>query len=721
MEESHYKNSNNVIDAKQSKIQSIQICLFLSLLALGSNLFLKINVVGDTYLMFGSAFAFIGLFLLPFAYVVPIVICVFITFLIGDVNLPMAIIFLAEVSALAYLRTRNIFILMGSIMYWVSIGIPVLWVLNSLDSSDIPDSGLILTLQSAFNGVLNAALAATLFACLPKDWGYGRVSAQHRLSSNIFTICASTLVLPLLIVSFVFIYQGIHLAKQSKLESLSNKGMLLDNVTTNFIVSHQTTIDKIALVISAGGEESKYQKLMIDSQRQQQTFFNITEVSREGDLVFFAPTKYNALLANIPKDYKNISDRLYFQQSRDTLSHLVTDTFLSRGIVIAPMISIASPVLEDGKFNGIVFGALNLFGISSFEDEMSAISGHKLVVITDQKGNVVFSNKPDTFKALTPFVFEDIDSRVLSEMALMRIGNQTFIYGQTDTVNDWRVYVIDTVESISESVRDQFALVGIGLAIVLSVFLILAYKLSNKITQPLVALLKDEDGFPTDELSANHTSREISDMAKKLKRSSYLMRNFENRLKLQVTEKTEQLEQLNLQLAAQAREDGLTGLYNRSGFNELAINAIKTSYRIGQPFSVVIIDIDHFKNVNDTYGHIVGDKCLIEFANLMQTFCKRETDIIGRYGGEEFIIFMSGTEVQAQYNIINDIHQKTRLINVLDDDSGKSVSFTVSVGVCTVLSAVTLELSELINIADDELYRCKRGGRDRVSITTIGD
>lgn len=708
-------------DAKPSKIESIQICLLLSLLALGSNLFLQVNVVGDTYLMLGSTFAFIGLLVLPLAYVIPIVICVFISFLVGDVNLSNALVFVTEFFALAYLRKRNIFILMGSILYWLSVGIPALWVLHSLNPSDIPDSGLILTLQSAFNGVLNAALAVTLFACLPKEWIVSRVPTQLRLSSNIFTICASTLVLPLLFVSFVFIYQGIHLAKQSKIESLSNKSMLLDNVTTNFINSHQNTITQIAQVISAGGEQAKYEQLMIDSQINQQTFFNITKVSPEGDIGFFAPTKYNAQIANIPKDYKNIRDRFYFQKARDSLGPVVSDTFLSRGVVTAPMISIAAPILDNNKFNGIVYGALNLFGISSFEDDISDISGQKIVVITDQNGSVVFSNEPELFKALQPFVFQDTKSKVLSDLALMKLYNKTFIYGQIDTVNDWRVYVIDPVESLSENVRDQFLFVGIGLLIVLSIFLIFAYKLSNKITQPLIALLKDEEGFSTDDLSANHTSREISDVAKKLKRSSYLMRNFENRLKLQVEEKTEQLEQLNLQLAAQAREDGLTSLYNRSGFNELAINAIKTSYRIAQPFSVVIIDIDHFKNVNDTFGHIVGDKCLVEFANLMQTFCKRETDIIGRYGGEEFIIFMSGTEIQAQHNIINDIHQQTRFISVLDEDSGKAVTFTVSIGVCTVLSPVTLELSELINIADDELYRCKRSGRDRVSVTTIGD
>lgn len=708
-------------DVKPSKIESTQLCLLLCLLALGTNFFLSISVVGDTRLLFGASFAFIGIMVLPFMYALPIAFSVLISFLFAETGLPQFVIFVAEFAALAYLRQRNIFILMASLLFWISLGVPSLWALLSVNASFITDSSLILTLQTALNGILNAAIAATIVACLPKEWIFSRALSQHRLSTNIFTICASTLVLPLLILSFVFIYQGIHLATQSKIDDLTNRAKLLDNVTTNFITSHQNVISRIAEVISAGGNQQKYQELMIESQANFPTFFNITQVAKDGALGFFAPTKYNALIANIPKDYKNIKDRYYFEKAKESLQDVISDTFLSRGIVIAPMIAIASPVVDDGEFNGIVYGALNLFGISSFEDQIKDISDQKVIVITDQNHQIVFSNQAEQYKTLELLKVQELQSKVISELPLMTMRSSAYIYSKTSTINGWHVFVIDPVESISTSIKNQFILVSVGLLVVLTIFLVFAYKLSNKITQPLTALLKDEEEFSTDELYADYTSREISDMAKKLKRTSYLMRNFESRLKLQVEEKTEQLEQLNLQLAAQAREDGLTGLYNRSGFNELAINAIKTSYRIAQTFSVVLVDIDHFKNINDTYGHLLGDECLVEFSAMMQNHCKRDTDIIGRYGGEEFIIFLSGTDVQAQHNIINDIHQKTRFISVNDADSGKSVGFTVSIGVCTVLSPVNLELSELINIADDELYRCKRSGRDRVSISTIGD
>jgi diguanylate cyclase (GGDEF)-like protein len=174
-----------------------------------------------------------------------------------------------------------------------------------------------------------------------------------------------------------------------------------------------------------------------------------------------------------------------------------------------------------------------------------------------------------------------------------------------------------------------------------------------------------------------------------------------------------------LQLAAQAREDGLTHLLNRRGFDEIAYNAIKTHQRLHQPISLALIDIDHFKLVNDNYGHSVGDECLKAFAELMQQNCKRETDIIGRYGGEEFVILMSGTNVNAHQQLIHHIQIQTQNMLVDIKDLPAPVSFTVSIGVCSLLGNSLLSLHEVVNIADEELYKCKRNGRNQLSIVTI--
>jgi diguanylate cyclase (GGDEF)-like protein len=135
---------------------------------------------------------------------------------------------------------------------------------------------------------------------------------------------------------------------------------------------------------------------------------------------------------------------------------------------------------------------------------------------------------------------------------------------------------------------------------------------------------------------------------------------------------------------------------------------------------MALLDIDHFKKINDTHGHLFGDKCLQAFSALMQRNCKRETDIIGRYGGEEFIIFMAGKNVEAHHQLMQNIHQQTRKIRLTPAETNESVSFSVSIGICSVLGNVNLDMQEIIKLADEELYKCKRNGRDRISLVTVG-
>ncbi|MDT0596527.1 diguanylate cyclase [Glaciecola petra] len=707
-------------DVKPSFLESVQLTLLLSVLAISVNFFVQINIVGDFLLFFGSLFVFVGMALLPFRYVLVIAVsCLFSQVMSGQ-PWPMGLLFLIEVFIIAILRHRVLFILLASILYWITIGIPTLWFFSYFNAADLQGSSLIITLQYCFNGLLNAAFASTIFACLPNKWLVSRVPKQHRLSSNIFALCASILVSPLLILSFLFIGQNVQQTENNLDDAIKNKSAFIGQLTSEFILKYQSVVENLANVISADVEEKIYQDLMVKMQVENPMFFNLTTVNKFGRLDFFAPTKYIQQIRALPDAQQYVRDRLYYSETKRNLNVYISDAILSRGVVEAPMISVAAPILSQGMFNGILYGAINLNGINDFDEQISQAREEMLVIITDAKNTIVYSSEQEIYKALTPLYFDIADSRVLRDLDIMQLNGKIYAYNKITTSYGWNVYLLEDAQKISLGLRDQFIIVGLGLLIVISVFLVLAYNLSKRITAPLIALLQDEKSVTNDMLAGKDTSQEISDMAKKLKRSSYLVKTFESRLKMQVEEKTEQLEQLNLQLAAQAREDGLTSLYNRSGFNELAINAIKTSYRLNQAFSIILLDLDNFKSINDTHGHLIGDECLIAFANLMQNHCKRETDIIGRYGGEEFIIFMSGSDIESQHHIINDIHKKVHFLEIFNESNNKKVKFTVSAGVCTVMSGVGLELPELINIADDELYKCKRNGRDRVSISTIG-
>lgn len=165
-------------------------------------------------------------------------------------------------------------------------------------------------------------------------------------------------------------------------------------------------------------------------------------------------------------------------------------------------------------------------------------------------------------------------------------------------------------------------------------------------------------------------------------------------------------------LKNQAVRDPLTSLYNRRYFEEEVFNRILCAKTAHEDYSVLMIDADHFKRVNDTYGHKVGDKVLIELAATAEK-ALRENDIVARYGGEEFVIYLEKVNADKAKIVAERLRESMAAIVVYSDE-GEEVRFTVSIGVSS--SEVSDNVDTLIKTADEALYRAKQTGRNRVEI-----
>jgi len=162
-------------------------------------------------------------------------------------------------------------------------------------------------------------------------------------------------------------------------------------------------------------------------------------------------------------------------------------------------------------------------------------------------------------------------------------------------------------------------------------------------------------------------------------------------------------------LRSMIERDSLTGLYNHGQFKERLLQEFNRSKRTMSPLSLAMIDIDHFKSVNDRFGHPVGDRVIRGVASLL-TSRLRTTDVIGRYGGEEFAVLLLDTPVHAAANVIDDIRRTMREIPY--DIGGRSLSVTFSAGIAAACNGQTHV--QLIAAADRHLYDAKRAGRDQV-------
>ncbi|MDD4506549.1 MAG: GGDEF domain-containing protein, partial [Sulfurospirillaceae bacterium] len=178
-------------------------------------------------------------------------------------------------------------------------------------------------------------------------------------------------------------------------------------------------------------------------------------------------------------------------------------------------------------------------------------------------------------------------------------------------------------------------------------------------------------------------------------------------LEKKVQERTVELQDANEKLTHLSRHDTLTQLHNRLASNEYLHQEFLRMKRTHTPFSVAVLDIDHFKKVNDTYGHDVGDVVLIHVAKILKELA-RTTDFVARFGGEEFLLILPDTLQEGAYKVAEKIRSA---IETSNPPTVKNI--TLSIGIATASEEDKHE-DYVVKMADKALYQAKNEGRNRV-------
>lgn len=175
-----------------------------------------------------------------------------------------------------------------------------------------------------------------------------------------------------------------------------------------------------------------------------------------------------------------------------------------------------------------------------------------------------------------------------------------------------------------------------------------------------------------------------------------------------------EIESMNRELAGLARRDSLTGLHNRRMFDEQLAREIRRLGRSGQPLSLVMLDVDHFKPFNDTYGHVMGDDCLREVGQVLLGIAKRSNDLAARYGGEEFAIILPETGHGIAMALAEEIRRAVEELAIPHRSSPTAHRLTVSLGVVTAGFDSAQDVENIVSRCDRQLYGAKESGRNRV-------
>ncbi|TYT75521.1 diguanylate cyclase domain-containing protein [Desulfobotulus mexicanus] len=192
------------------------------------------------------------------------------------------------------------------------------------------------------------------------------------------------------------------------------------------------------------------------------------------------------------------------------------------------------------------------------------------------------------------------------------------------------------------------------------------------------------------------------------------VQEYSKTLEERVAERTEKLEELNRRLRDLAHQDGLTGVGNRRHCDVCLEQAWTSMKRQKKPLSIIMCDVDFFKNYNDSYGHQKGDDCLIGVAAALRAQIHRPDDFLARYGGEEFILILPDTCENGAKKIAEDLRQAVQDMGIIHESSAVSDKVTISAGTATCIPSDGDTAENLVRQADAALYRAKEKGRNCV-------
>lgn len=316
-----------------------------------------------------------------------------------------------------------------------------------------------------------------------------------------------------------------------------------------------------------------------------------------------------------------------------------------------------------------------------------------------------FENKTESGK----FVLKNI-AYIVEAKSIKPIEWKIFFFVAEDTIIKKSIEIKKMTQSIVFYILSIFILL----------LLLVSYyshrrsrKLSHRLSQPIIELThatKEMKRFKKPNKRSN--IEEIDNLFDNFDTMVHEVKAFDEKLEKEVEKKTKSLKIARDQAEKLASQDPLTHLLNRRSFSELSENNLDLARRYKYDLSIVMVDIDHFKKINDTYGHSVGDDVIVMLADILREVFRR-SDIIARYGGEEFIALLPKTSQERAMSFAERLRSTVQQ-SPMQLKGSKDVFITVSIGVSKVENGLENAIEKAIKQADSNLYAAKEGGRNKV-------
>jgi diguanylate cyclase (GGDEF)-like protein len=284
--------------------------------------------------------------------------------------------------------------------------------------------------------------------------------------------------------------------------------------------------------------------------------------------------------------------------------------------------------------------------------------------------------------------------------------------------NNWNVYVVladaDFLKDMNEAINKTVLVI----IIVMIVFFTFIFFTARSVAKPIINLNKAAHELSKGNLIIVEDTKRKDELGELIRSFNWMGKKLTGlliSLELEVAERTEKLEETNVQLMRLSFLDGLTGVANRRKFDQAFEKEWKFSINTSKKIGLLMLDIDVFKNYNDTYGHQMGDECLKAIGRVLLKVTLGTENLAARYGGEEFILMLPNADKESLTKLANAIISEVEALNI-EHKTSPFKRVTLSIGVALTIAKEESEPSALIEIADKALYKAKENGRNRIEI-----
>ena len=418
----------------------------------------------------------------------------------------------------------------------------------------------------------------------------------------------------------------------------------------------------------------------------------------------------------------DLSDRPYFQRAREQDALSVGEPVLARTspvlvLPVARRLSPAAALPGPGDEPVIVAAALDLDGLArrlgeTLTDPLSLPDQSLSVLVIDRDHRIVAAWPDQERKGQTIPLRLDRDGRATVN-AVGEEGAPGLIAGLSPLLSGGiRIVLTERYEEVTKPADARFrdvlavmvgvALLGAGMSV---------FAARRIVVLPLLALARaaeevEEGGRPT-ALPRGPLFGELET----------LRRAFCSMVE-EILRREASLSEINRRLVDLAERDPLTGIANRRAFDAALAQAWERGRVTGEPVGVLIVDVDHFKGFNDTYGHLEGDRCLVRVANALASVSLRPNDLVARLGGEEFAILLPGADAEGAGKVGERVRAAVSDLMILHERSPHGI-VTVSVGAAAAVPTSLGDAKALLAAADRAAYAAKAGGRNLVVVDGI--